>query len=156
MDRLLEKSRNEKSKENVKNARYETQRKKKVYRGKGKNKESKLCIMSTNCAQLKGKLDSFKSELRQANVGLFTLQETHCVTKGKIKIPDFEIFESIRKKAKGGTMLGAHKALKPFLIIEYNDAFELLVVEINIANRDVRVINQTSNKYYGSPRSADD
>ena len=96
--------------------------------------------MSTNCAQLKGKLDSFKSELKQANVGLFTLQETHCATKGKVRIPDFEIFESIRKKAKGGTMLGAHKALKPFLIAEYNETFELLVVEINIANRDIRVI----------------
>ena len=73
-------------------------------------------------------------------MGLFTLQETHNTTKGKVQIEDFEIFEAIRNKAKGGTMLGAHKALKPFLIEEYSDIFELLVVEIKIANRDIRIL----------------
>ena len=111
-----------------------------IKRGKGKNKELELCIMSTNAAQLKGKLNSFKSELKYSNVGLFTLQETHYATKGKVKIEGFEIFESIRKKVKGGTMIGAHKGLKPVLISEYNDEFELLVVEISIANKEIRII----------------
>ena len=41
------------------------------------------------------------------------------------------MFESIRKnKEKGGSMLIVHKDLQPVLIKEYNDVFELLVVEI--------------------------
>ena len=97
--------------------------------------------MSTNAAQLKGKLNSFKSEIFASNVGLFTLQETHFTSKGKVVIENFETFEAIRKKDKGGTMIGAHKALKPVLIHEYSDDFELLVVEIEVANRQIRVMS---------------
>ena len=38
--------------------------KKNINRGKGKKKESILSMMSTNAAQLKGKIDCFKSELK--------------------------------------------------------------------------------------------
>ena len=38
-------------------------------------------------------------------------------------------------------MIGVHKSLKPVLINEYSETFELLVVEINAANRDIRVIS---------------
>ena len=52
------------------------------------------------------------------------------------------MFETIRKhKEKGGTIIGAHKALKPVLIAEYNDPFEILVIEIKVANKEVRVIS---------------
>ena len=57
--------------------------KRKIKRGKGKNNESRLCVFSTNAAQLKGKLDSFKNnELKYSNVGVFTVQETHFNSKG--------------------------------------------------------------------------
>ena len=53
------------------------------------------------------------------------VQETHFATKGKVEIPNFELFESFRKsKEKGGTIVGVHKALHPILISEYNDPFE--------------------------------
>ena len=84
-------------------------------------------------------MESFKSELLASNVGLFTVQETHFTAKGKVKIDNFETFEAIRKKDKGGTIIGAHKALKPILIEEYSEEFELLVVEIKISNREIRV-----------------
>ena len=54
---------------------------------------------------------------------------------------DYHIYESIRKnKEKGGSMIGVHMGLQPVLISEYSDTFELLVVEIKVANRDIRVI----------------
>jgi hypothetical protein len=57
-------------------------------------------------------------------------------------IDDFEIFETIRKgKIKGGTMIGAHKGLNPILINELNDPFEILVIEIEVANKEIRVIS---------------
>ena len=73
---------------------------------------------------------------------MFTLQETHYTKKGRCVVKDFDIFEAIRKgKQKGGTMIGVHKALKPVLINELNDPFELLVVEIKIGDREIRVIS---------------
>ena len=54
---------------------------------------------------------------------------------------DFHIFESIRKnKEKGGSMLGVHIGLEPVLVSEYSDTFELLVVEVKIANKAIQVI----------------
>ena len=110
-------------------------------RGKKKPKETNLNMFSLNVNSLNPKLKSFKNELKRTNTSLFTLQETHYRTKGKIQINDFEIFEVIRKhKEKGGTMIGAHKALKPVLINDYDDTFELLVIEITVANKEIRVI----------------
>ena len=98
-------------------------------------------ILSTNAASLKSKIKSFKHELRRSGAGVFTLQETHYAIKGKVIVEDFEIFESIRKgKQKGGTMIGAHKALHPVLIIELNDPFEIIVIEITIGKKDIRII----------------
>ena len=120
--------------------RNEKQRKNKIKRGLKNRNETLLCMMSANAAQLKGKLNSFKSELKASNSALFTLQECHYATKGKVQIENYEIFEAIRKKVKGGSMIGAHKALKPILIEEYSCDFELLVIEIQVANRDIRVM----------------
>ena len=33
-----------------------------------------------------------------------------------MQVENFEVFEAIRKKAKGGTIIGAHKALKPCVL----------------------------------------
>ena len=99
-------------------------------------------MFSTNAASLKSKVKSFKSELKRSLAGIFTLQETHYATKGRLVVEGFEIFEAIRKgKEKGGTMIGVNRALSPVLIAELNDPFELLVVEIKVGNREIRVIS---------------
>ena len=73
---------------------------------------------------------------------MFTLQETHYATKGKVVIPDFSVFEAIRKgKQKGGPMIGIHSALSPVLVTELDDPFELLVVEFKEGNKEIRVIS---------------
>ena len=38
-------------------------------------------------------------------------------------------------------MVGVHKAMNPVLIEEYSNEFELLVVEIKIANRNIRIMS---------------
>ena len=53
----------------------------------------------------------------------------------------YEIFEAIRNKKDGGTLIGVQKGLNPVLIKEYSDTFELLVVEISVANRDIHIIS---------------
>jgi hypothetical protein len=123
------------------NKNKKEKRRNRTKRGRKKTKMQYLNIFSTNAAQLKGKFDSFKSELKVTNVSVFTLQETHFESKGKFVIENFEIFEAIRKKAKGGTAIGVLKGLKPFLILEYSDEFELLVVEIRAGSKDIRIIS---------------
>ena len=102
-----------------------------------------LKLFSTNGAGVKnGKVRSLNAEVQSTGANIVTLQETHCNQKGKIKMDDkFIIFEAIRKKKGGGTMIAVHEDLNPTLIEEYNDEFELLVVEIETKDKTIRVIS---------------
>ena len=66
---------------------------------------------------------------------------------------NYEIFEAIRKKEKGGTLIGAHKALNPMLIQEYSEEFELLIIEVTIRNREIRIM--VSNRERKDPNNDD-
>ena len=57
------------------------------------------------------------------------------------KLPEFEIFEDVRKKQKGGTLIALHKGLDPVLIEELSEVFELLVVEVSKGDKEVRIIS---------------
>ena len=133
MAELLEKT-------NYKQKNNKNKNKNKTKRGNKKHKSKFINIFSTNAAQLKGKIDSFKAALKATNASIFTLQETHYSHKGRFKIENFDIFEAIRKKDKGGSAIGVNKALKPCLIQEYSDDFELLVIEIKAADKEIRII----------------
>ena len=98
-------------------------------------------MFSTNAAGLKSKLKCLKNEIKRSNAGIFTVQETHYASKGKVQIENFVTFEAIRKKKNGGTIVGVHEALKPILINEYNEPFEMIVVEIEAANKEIRLIS---------------
>ena len=91
----------------------------------------KLKLFSTNCAGVvNGKLDSLKSEVKNTGATVVTAQETHCRRKGRIHMDSMVVFEAIRRKKGGGTMCAVREELKPKLIEEYSEQFELLVVEI--------------------------
>ena len=107
---------------------------------KYKSRNESFSIFSTNAAGLKFKVQSLKNEINLSNAAVFTIQESHFNKKGKLTVDNFEIFEAIRKKNNGGTIIGAHKALKPMLIEEYSEDFELLVVEVKIKNKEIRII----------------
>ena len=100
-------------------------------------------IFSANGAGLVNKIQSLVHNVTQLGAGVITIQETHFKKKGRLhtKLKDFELFEAIRKKQKGGTLIGAHKSLEPVLIEEYSEDFELLVIEIKMGNKYVRVIS---------------
>ena len=50
------------------------------------------------------------------------------------------VFETIRRKKGGGTLVAIDKDLKPKFVEEYDDEFELLVVEIEAENIEIRII----------------
>ena len=114
----------------------------KVQRGRGNKKFQITSIVNTNAAGLKSKINSLSSKIRKLNIPFFTIQETHCKTKGKINISEYVIFESIRtNKKNGGTAIGIYKSLKSVLIQEYSGEFELPVVEVKVSKMDVRIIS---------------
>ena len=105
-------------------------------------KYSNLTMFSANADGLKKKVHSLKHQLEECSAAIFTIQETQFSKKGSFKCDDFDIFEVIRKnKEKGGTMVGINKSLKPVLIEEYEDAFELIVIEIKVGVKEVRIIS---------------
>ena len=102
--------------------------------------EQSLNIVTTNAADLRKKTKSLKNILNHFKASIFSVQETIYRKKGKYSQDNFHIFEAIRRKEGGGSMLGVHVSLKPVLISEYSDSFELLVVEVMAANKCIRII----------------
>ena len=56
---------------------------------RGRKNEKVLSILSTNSVGLKNKLLSFKSEMKEMDASIFTIQETHFKKKGLVKIKEF-------------------------------------------------------------------
>ena len=115
------------------------------YSGQKKNstkvvRQNSINILTTNAASLKQKAYDLQNKIKHFKSSIFTVQETHYTKKGKFKIDNFVIFEAIRKsKIKGGSLLGVHMDLKPVLIKEYSEDFELIVVEITTGNNKIRL-----------------
>ena len=98
-------------------------------------------MFSANADGMNRKGHSLKHEIKESQSSIFTIQETKYKKKGRFRVDEFIIFESIRKnKEKGGTMLGIHQSLEPVLIEEYDETFELLVAEFKVASVDVRIL----------------
>ena len=104
-------------------------------------KETTFSILSTNANGLKHKAEDLKNKVKYFDSAIFAIQETHFQRKGKFKLQNYNIFESIRKnKEHGGSMMGIHVGLQPVLVKEYNTDFELLVVQIKAADKDILVM----------------
>ena len=99
-------------------------------------------LFATNGAGVKNsKVESLNAQVRRTKANIIMVQETHSTEKGKIKMDkEFVIFEAIRKKKGGGTLMAINEDLKPKLIEEYSDEFELIVVEANTTEKTIRVI----------------
>ena len=63
--------------------------------------EEYLNILSTNASDLQHKAEDLNNKVKFFNCGVFSIQETHFRKKGKFRLKDYHIFESIRKKRKG-------------------------------------------------------
>ena len=102
--------------------------------------KSSINMLTTNAADLRSKAKCLKDLVKLFNISIFSVQETHYKKKGKLTLDNFIIFEAIRSKEGGGSMLGIHVSHQPVLISEYSDTFELIVTEIQVAKKHIRVI----------------
>ena len=102
---------------------------------------TQIKLLHLNAAGLKHKTEDLKNKIKYFGSSIISIQETHHRKKGKFKADKFKVFESIRKnKERGGSMLIIHEDLSPILIKEYNESFELLVVEVQTEKKPIRVI----------------
>ena len=102
-----------------------------------------MVIIGANAAGLSNKTDSLLRLISVFNPGVLFIQETKARRKNKIKLCNYECFESVRDNSEGGGVLTAvHKALNPIEIPVDNEC-EIVVVEAIFAKlkRRVRLIN---------------
>ena len=102
--------------------------------------KTSINMLNTNAADLRSKTKCLKDLIKLFDISIFSVQETHFKKKRRFSLEKFIIFEAIRKKDGGGSMLGLNVALQPVLISEYSDTFELRVTEIQVAGKHIRVI----------------
>ena len=95
-------------------------------------------MISTNSQG--NKFPSLVSLVERNNVSVFMVQETHARKKGKHVMQGYVLFEAIRNKKGGGTMMGAHESLNPVLISVYEEEFEMLVIEVTVNKRQITFI----------------
>ena len=79
---------------------------------------SSIKMFSTNGAGVKnGKVDSLNAEIHSVQANIITVQETHCRQKGTIKMDSrLVVFEAIRKRKGGGTLVAVHEDFSPKLV----------------------------------------
>ena len=109
-----------------------------------KNNEvtNNLKIFSTNGAGVVGgKICSLRAQVKLTQANIVIIQETHARRKGKIQVPEMEVFEAIRIAKGGGTLIASHKSLDPRLVELYEDKFELIVVELELREKTICVIS---------------
>ena len=101
-----------------------------------KNPNKTLVMFSANADGLNKKVHSLQYQIKECNATVTNFRK-----KGRFKYEEFEIFEATRQnKEKGGCMIGIHKSLEPVLIGEYFEKFELIVTEVKISNKEIRII----------------
>ena len=106
------------------------------------NRYSTMAIFSANAAGMARKSLSLTHELKECNATIFSIQETNYKKKGKYSNNEYEVFEALRQnKEKGGTMLGIHKSLNPVLVEEYSETFELIVAEVKVMDKEIKVMS---------------
>ena len=73
-----------------------------------------LRFLGVNSAGLRPKMKTFKKVIKELKPAVFFVQETKYKDTGKIKIDNYDIFESVRKNRDGGGLaLGCLKELQP-------------------------------------------
>ena len=92
-----------------------------------------------NAAGLKSKLNTFKKVLKELQPSVFFVQESKYKEEGKLKLDNFEIFESVRESRDGGGLvLGCLRELDPVLVSKGDEEVEAMSVDISVKKMRIR------------------
>ena len=125
----------------------------KTRRGLSKHKtQNNFSLIGVNSNGISSKLKSLDHIISTINPSVICIQETKVKKAGRIKVQskDYVTFELVRTESGGGGLATMVKAdLSPVWVSEGDDTTEVLVVEIHIEGKRIRVLNA-----YG-PQSGD-
>ena len=108
---------------------------------KGNNKVKLFSIIGNNINGLKAKIDSLQSVVNIFSPSVICLQETKLRSKGIWKAKGFRTFERLRKGFGGGLLTAIDEDLSPVLLSEGEGDLEILVVQLTVGGRNMRIIN---------------
>ena len=101
---------------------------------------NKLTIFSANANSLKNKMDSLKFVVANLDPQIIVIQETKLKRKTQCPLDGYEPFHSIRGDSGGGILVACKFNLSPTRIFEGDKECEVLVVQIKMAEIDIRII----------------
>ena len=103
---------------------------------------SNLVICGTNANALFSKRESLLNLLETVKPSAILIQESKMQTKGKMKLPGYQIFERLQEKQNGGGLFSAiSEELYPVLVFFGTGEIEILTIQITISGNKVRLIN---------------
>ena len=108
------------------------------------NSQRNLRVIGCNANGLASKLNSLELIIKELSPSVICLQETRAKKYGK-RFKDMEgytKFEMVRQNSGGGGLMTLVRPdLKPVWVSEGDDQVEILVVEIRIEKRSIRILN---------------
>ena len=120
-------------------------KKRKTRRGLSKHKiQNKFSVVGVNSNGISSKLKSLDHIISKINPSVICIQETKVRKVGRISVQskDFVTFELVRKESGGGGLATMVRAdLSPVWVSEGDDTTEVLVVEIHMEEKNIRIIN---------------
>ena len=99
-----------------------------------------LTVMSGNANSLKNKLTSLKFNIAQLHPHIIIIQETKIKRKSQIKLNGYETYQTVRGDHGGGLLIACLSSLDPVLIHEGDAECEVLVVQVTLKCKPLRVI----------------
>ena len=111
-------------------------------RRNGNNREQYFSLLGTNANGLKAKKASLENTVNFFNApSVITIQETKLRQNGIIKLNGYQIFEMHREGLGGGLLTAVKHELEPVLIYQSEEASEVMVVQVKVGDRNIRIFN---------------
>ena len=104
------------------------------------DKRFEFNFLHANFAGLRNAKHCLRNEVKSTKSTIVFFNETNFKKKGNFKMDEYVIFEAIRTKLGGGSMMGVHISFDTILISEHSDPFEILVVETKVGLKQIRII----------------
>ena len=85
-------------------------------------------------------MTSLKFNIEQLNPHIIVIQETKVKRKSQIELKGYRCYPTVRGDSGGGILIACIAALDPVLIHEGDSECEVLVVQISLQNKAIRII----------------
>ena len=100
-----------------------------------------MCVIGQNVAGLLSKKDSLLSTINTLLPSVIICQETKMPKYGMLNLNGYQVFEKLRvEKSGGGLLVAVDKCISPVLL-DSDDSFEIMTVEVSLSFGKLRIFN---------------